>query len=46
MIAVTVDEGIRGYRDEALGIVERACKAMGVEWRLVSFHDLFRLHDG
>jgi len=41
LIAVTVDEGIRGYRDEALGIVERVCKAMGVEWRLVSFHDLF-----
>lgn len=41
LIAVTVDEGIRGYRDEALGIVERACKAMDVEWRLVSFADLF-----
>jgi len=41
LIAVTVDEGIRGYRDEALGIVERACKAMDVEWRLVSFSDLF-----
>jgi cytoplasmic tRNA 2-thiolation protein 1 len=41
LIAVTVDEGIKDYRDEALGIVERACKAMGVEWRLVSFPDLF-----
>jgi uncharacterized protein (TIGR00269 family) len=41
LIAITVDEGIRGYRDEALGIVERACRAMGVEWRLVSFRDLF-----
>ncbi len=41
LIAVTVDEGIRGYRDEALGIVERACRAVGVEWRLVSFQDLF-----
>jgi uncharacterized protein (TIGR00269 family) len=41
LIAVTVDEGIKGYRDEALGIVERSCKEMGVEWHLVSFHDLF-----
>jgi uncharacterized protein (TIGR00269 family) len=41
LIAVTVDEGIRGYRDEALGIVERACKEMDVEWRLVGFRDLF-----
>ena len=41
LIAITVDEGIKGYRDEALGIVERACRAMGVEWRLVSFRDLF-----
>jgi cytoplasmic tRNA 2-thiolation protein 1 len=41
LIAVTVDEGIRGYRDEALGIVERVCRILGVEWRLVSFRDLF-----
>lgn len=41
LIAITVDEGIRGYRDEALGIAERACRAVGVEWRLVSFQDLF-----
>ena len=41
LIAITVDEGIRDYRDEALSIVERACKSMGVEWRLVSFRDLF-----
>ncbi len=41
LIAVTVDEGITGYRDEALGIVERSCKSMDVEWRLVSFRDLF-----
>jgi len=41
LIAVTVDEGISGYRNEALGIVERACRIVDVEWRLVSFHDLF-----
>ncbi len=41
LIAVTVDEGIKGYRDEALGIVERACRSIGVEWRLFSFRNLF-----
>jgi len=41
IVAVTVDEGIRGYRDEALGIVERACKSMGLEWKLATFHNMF-----
>ncbi len=41
LIAVTVDEGIAGYRDEAIGITERACRRLGVEWRLVGFRDLF-----
>ncbi|MDP2900710.1 MAG: TIGR00269 family protein [Candidatus Bathyarchaeota archaeon] len=41
LIAITVDEGIAGYRDEAVGIAERACRRLGVEWRLVSFRDLF-----
>ena len=41
LIAVTVDEGIKGYRDEALGIVERSCREMGVEWVSISFTDLF-----
>ncbi len=41
VVAVTVDEGIKGYRDEALGIVERSCRAIGVEWVSVSFTDLF-----
>jgi cytoplasmic tRNA 2-thiolation protein 1 len=41
LIAITVDEGIKGYRDEALSIVERTCNSLGVEWRLVSFRDFF-----
>lgn len=41
LIAITIDEGIAGYRDEALGIAERACLNLGVEWRLVRFRDLF-----
>jgi uncharacterized protein (TIGR00269 family) len=41
LAAVTVDEGIRGYRDEALRIAERGCRRLGVEHVVVSFKDLF-----
>lgn len=41
IIAITVDEGIAGYRDEAISIAERACHKLDVEWHLVSFRDLF-----
>jgi uncharacterized protein (TIGR00269 family) len=41
IVAITIDEGIKGYRDEALGIVERSCKKIGVEWLSISFDDLF-----
>ena len=39
--AVTIDEGIPGYRDEALGIVERYCGSLGVECAVHSYRDLF-----
>jgi uncharacterized protein (TIGR00269 family) len=39
--AVSVDEGIRGYRDEALDIARKACEKLGVEQFVVSYHDLF-----
>jgi len=41
LIAVTVDEGIRGYRDEAVRLAEEACRELGVEHRLLSFKELF-----
>ena len=41
LVAVTVDEGIRGYRDEALRIAERGCRRLGIEHVVVSFKDLF-----
>ena len=41
LVAITVDEGIHGYRDEALDIVDRNVKALGVEWIKVSFNELF-----
>jgi uncharacterized protein (TIGR00269 family) len=41
LVAITVDEGIRGYRDEALRFAAEACKRLGVEHRVVSFERLF-----
>jgi uncharacterized protein (TIGR00269 family) len=41
LVAVTVDEGIKGYRDEALKIAAENCKKLGVEHYVVSFKDLY-----
>ena len=41
LVAVTVDEGIKGYRDEALEIAAVNCRALGVEHHVVSFKRLF-----
>ena len=41
LIAITVDEGIGGYRDEALKIAAENCKELGIENRTVSFRKLF-----
>ena len=41
--AVTIDEGIPGYRDEALGIVEGYCNGLGVPYETFSYKDLFEL---
>ena len=41
LVAVTVDEGIRGYRDEALEIASENCGKLGVEHVDVSFEKLF-----
>jgi uncharacterized protein (TIGR00269 family) len=39
--AISVDEGITGYRDEALEIARSACEKLGVEQVVVSYRDLF-----
>ena len=39
--AVTIDEGIPGYRDEALGIVREYCGRLGVEYDVFSYEGLF-----
>ena len=41
LVAVTVDEGIKGYRDEALKIARKNCEKLGVEHHVVSFKKLF-----
>lgn len=43
LVAITVDEGIRGYRDESLSIVKNFCESIGVENRIMSFSELFGL---
>jgi uncharacterized protein (TIGR00269 family) len=41
LTAVTVDEGIRGYRDEALAIASDLCKNLEVPHHIVSFKELY-----
>ena len=43
IIAVTIDEGIPGYRDEALDIVKEFCTKLDVEFKTYSYKDLFEL---
>ncbi len=40
-VAVTVDEGIKGYRDEALEIASSECKKLDIGHHTVSFKQLF-----
>lgn len=41
LIAVTIDEGIEGYRDESLQIVKDFCAKLGVQSKILSYKDLF-----
>jgi uncharacterized protein (TIGR00269 family) len=41
LIAVSIDEGVEGYRNEALALASKACKQLGVEHRAESFKNLF-----
>ena len=43
IIAITIDEGIAGYRDESVGIAKRLCKKLGIEHHIFSFKDEFGL---
>lgn len=39
--AVTIDEGIGGYRDEALEIAAKNCEKLGVPHRIASFKEVY-----
>ena len=39
--AVTVDEGIKGYRDEALKLAIKNCRGLGIENVVVSFQKMY-----
>ena len=39
--AVIVDEGIKGYRDEAMRIAIKNCERLGVDYLTVSFKELY-----
>jgi cytoplasmic tRNA 2-thiolation protein 1 len=41
LVALTVDEGVKGYRDEAIEHARSLCDDLGVERVLVSYSDLF-----
>jgi len=41
LTAVCVDEGIDGYRDEALRLANNACTELGVKQLVVSYRELF-----
>lgn len=41
LVAVTVDEGISGYRDEALEIAAANCKRLEIDHHVVSFKELY-----
>ena len=39
--AVTVDEGVKGYRDEALRVANKNCQKLGVEHVVTSFKEMY-----
>jgi uncharacterized protein (TIGR00269 family) len=41
LVAITVDEGIKSYRDEALKLAAENCRKLSVEHHVVSFKQLF-----
>ncbi len=41
--AMTIDEGISGYRDEALEITKNFCETLNVELKIYSYKELFEL---
>jgi len=43
LVALIVDEGIEGYREEAVDHAIQTCNKLGVEYRILSFRDAYSL---
>jgi len=41
LVAISVDEGIKGYRDKALEMAAEKCEELGIEHHTVSFKQLY-----
>lgn len=41
LLAITIDEGVSGYREETIKAAERLTGALGVEHRIVTFRDVY-----
>ena len=41
LIAITIDEGIKGYREEAINLAKEHCERLEVEHLVISFEELF-----
>ncbi|MFL6377345.1 MAG: TIGR00269 family protein [Nitrososphaeraceae archaeon] len=44
LIAITIDEGIEGYRNESLKIVEDFCSNLGVQSKILSYKEIFGIN--
>jgi uncharacterized protein (TIGR00269 family) len=44
IVAITIDEGIPGYRDESLEIAKDFCSKIGIENRVLKFSDVFGIN--
>ncbi|UCH71449.1 MAG: TIGR00269 family protein [Thermoplasmatales archaeon] len=41
LYAISVDEGIKGYRDKSIEFAAKSCKKLGIRHHIVSFKDFF-----
>jgi cytoplasmic tRNA 2-thiolation protein 1 len=41
IVAITIDEGIGGYRDESIPIVRNHCEKINIPFKIFSYKDLF-----
>ncbi len=41
MAAITIDEGIKGYRDKTIKVAEKNCHTLGIECHIFSFEEEF-----